>query len=150
MKRHARHIQLMGKVIVKIKLTNLFDVALQTRKLLKGKPREVEIEALVDTGASGLALKPSVIKALGLRRSGKAHFRTANGRKTCGVYEPVRLDLMGRHGNFDVTDVDETVPNLLGQIPLEYLDLIVDSKGQKLGPNPEHGNEWMLEMYYRS
>ena len=46
-----------------------------------------------------------------------------------------------------VVDVDETVPNLLGQIPLEYLDSLVDPKGQRLIPNPEHGDKLMTEEY---
>ena len=44
----------MGKVIVKIKLTNLFDLAFQKRGASKAKPRHVEVEALVDTGATRL------------------------------------------------------------------------------------------------
>src|SRR5271170_471179 len=63
-----RHIGRMGKVIIKIKLTNLFDWGVQHRKLSTAKPREVEVEALVDTGATRLYLKPSVIRALGLER----------------------------------------------------------------------------------
>src|SRR5881628_1165095 len=52
-------------VIVKIKLTNLFDLAFQKRKASKAKPRHVMVKALVDTGATRLYLKPSVIKRLG-------------------------------------------------------------------------------------
>lgn len=39
------------------------------------------------------------------------------------------------------------VPNLLGQIPLEYLDFVVDSKNRKLIPNPAHGDKQMSEEY---
>jgi hypothetical protein len=48
----------MGKVIVKIKLSNQADLVLKDLKLLKGKPRSLEAEALVDTGATRLYLKP--------------------------------------------------------------------------------------------
>ena len=48
----------MGKVIVKIKLTNLFDLAIQKRGAGREKPRHTEVEALVDTGATRLYLKP--------------------------------------------------------------------------------------------
>lgn len=34
-----------------------------------------------------------------------------------------------------------------GQTPLEYLDFVVDSKNQKLIPNPEHGDKQMSEEY---
>ena len=57
------------------------------------------------------------------------------------------MEMMGRHGNFDVVDIDESVPNLLGQIPLEYLDFIVDPKNQCLRGNPDHGDQFMTEEY---
>ena len=137
----------MGKVIVKIKLTNLFDWGVRHRKLSKARPRTVEVEALVDTGATRLYLKPSVIRALGLEAVDSVVSQTTNGPAKRSVYEPVRLDLMGRYGNFDVVDIGENVPNLLGQIPLEYLDFVVDSKNRKLIPNPEHGDKQMSEEY---
>jgi predicted aspartyl protease len=137
----------MGKVIVKIKLINLFDLGVQQRKLSRAKPREVEVEALVDTGATRLYLKPSVIRALGLEKVHNLISRTSNGPARRGVYEPVRLEVQGRFGNFDVVNVTEDVPNLIGQIPLEYLDFVVDSKRRKLIPNPEHGNVQMTEEY---
>lgn len=39
------------------------------------------------------------------------------------------------------------VPPLIGQIPLEMLDFVVDPRGQKLIGNPEHGGEHVIEMY---
>lgn len=143
----AAHIPHMGKVIVKIKLTNLIDLGVQHRKLSKAKPRVVEVEALVDTGATRLYLKPSVIRALGLEKMDTIISQKTNGPARRAVYEPVRLDLQGRYGNFDVVDIGENVPNLLGQIPLEYLDFVVDSKNRKLIPNPEHGDKQMSEEY---
>ena len=141
---HACH---MGKVIVKIKLTNQGDLVAARRKLSKAKPRSMEAEALVDTGATRLYLKPSVIQALGLEKVDEVISQTTNGPKKRSVYEPVRLEVQGRYGNFDVVDVGEKVPNLLGQIPLEYLDFVVDSKNRKLIPNPEHGDKQMSEEY---
>jgi clan AA aspartic protease len=137
----------MGKVVVTIKLTNLFDLALHGRQLSKKKPRQVEVESLVDTGATRLYLKSSVIKTLGLQRVDAVRPRTTNGEAIRFKYEPVQLELMGRKENFDVIEIPETVPNLLGQVPLEVLDLVVDSKQRRLIPNPEHGGEQMTEEY---
>ena len=137
----------MGKVIVKVKLTNQIDLGVHSRKLLKGKPRQLETETLVDTGATRLYLKPSVIRSLGLRKVDNVESQTTNGIRRRGVYEPVRLEIFGRRGIFEVVDIDEHLPNLLGQIPLEYLDLVVDSKGRRLIPNPEHGEKLMTEEY---
>ncbi len=137
----------MGKVLVKIRLTNLFDLGAQHRKLSKAKPRVVEVEALVDIGATRLYLKPSVIRALGLEKVDTVISQTTNGLKRRTVYESVRLEVDGRRGDFNVVDIGENVPNLLGQIPLEYLGFVVDAKNQKLIPNPEHGDKQMSEEY---
>ncbi len=40
----------------------------------------------------------------------------------------VRPYSLGRYGAFEVIEIDDDVPNLLGQIPLEYHDLVVDPK----------------------
>ena len=37
--------------------------------------------------------------------------------------------------------------NLLGQLPLAYLDFVGDSKHRKLIPNPAHGDPQMSEEY---
>ena len=137
----------MGKVVVKIKLTNYSDLVVRRLKLAKGKPREVEVSALVDTGATRLYLKPSVIKKLGLVRTDTVRSQTTNGEAIRYKYEPVELELMGRRENFDVIEVPENVPNLLGQVPLEVLDFVVDTKNQRLIPNPAHGGEQMTEEY---
>jgi predicted aspartyl protease len=137
----------MGKVIAKLRLTNHGEWFNYDRKVSRRKPRQIEVQALVDTGATRLYLKPSVIKSLGLRKVDEVRSQTTNGIRTRGVYDPVRLELLGRHGTFDVVDIDEHVPNLLGQVPLEVLDFVVDPKGQKLIPNPEHGGIQMTEEY---
>ena len=137
----------MGKVIASFTLTNYADLVAKQLKVLKGKPRTVEVEALVDTEATRLYLKPSIIKALGLSKTGTVNSRTTKGNRTRGVYSPVKMELLGREGNFDVVDIDEDVPSLLGQIPLEYLDFIIDPKSRCLRGNPAHGDKLMTEEY---
>ena len=137
----------MGKVVVQIKLTNYVEEQMEKLKFLEGKPRSVETEALVDTGATRLCLQTRVIRALGLHKESEIISRTTNGRRQRAVYQAVRLDLLGRHGNFDVVEVDDDVPNLLGQVPLEILDFVVDPKRQQLIPNPEHGGVQMTEEF---
>lgn len=133
--------------MVRMKLTNQADLVLHAAKVLKHRPRTVAAEALVDTGATRLYLQAGVIKALGLGRDSEIQSKTTNGVRRRAVYEPVRLELMGRRGIFEVVEVDDDVPNLLGQIPLEYLDFVVHPKAQKLIANPEHGDKQMSEEY---
>ena len=137
----------MGKIIVKIKLTNQGDLMAVHRKLSKARPRSIEVEALVDTGATRLYLKPSVIKKLGLERTDTVRSKTTNGDALRYKYEPVRLELMGRSEVFEVIEVPEEVPNLIGQVPLEVLDFVADSRSQKLIGNPAHHGEQMTEEY---
>jgi predicted aspartyl protease len=137
----------MGKVVVKVILTNYVDEQLKKLKLLKGKPRSLEAELLVDTGATRLYLQSSIIRALGLKKESLVTSKTTNGVRQRAVYQAARLEIMGRDGAFQVVEVDDDVPNLPGQIPLEYLDFVVDPKGQKLIPNPEHGDKQMSEEY---
>ncbi len=82
----------MGKVIVKINLTNLKDTFLKTAGARKAKPRAAQVEALVDTGATRLYLKPSVIKKLGLGTNGHRAFpdtptatSSATNTSRCGL-----------------------------------------------------------------
>ena len=86
----------MGKVVVKVKLTNYVEEQLKKLKLLKGKPRTVEIGVLVDTGATRLYLQSGVIRALGLRKEGEVVSRTTNGSRRRAVYQAARLELLGR------------------------------------------------------
>ncbi|MBI2927141.1 MAG: aspartyl protease family protein [Verrucomicrobia bacterium] len=140
----------MGRVVATIKLTNYVDQAGRRRGWTKEAPRSVKVEALVDTGATELALKPSVIKSLGLESLETARVSTAAGPQRVRRYGAVKLELMGRYGIFDVAEVPERVPNLLGQVPLEVLDLVVDCRRQRLIGNPEHGGVQTFEMYLRA
>jgi hypothetical protein len=47
----------------------------------------------------------------------------------------------------DVLDLPDDVPVLIGQIPLEYLDFVVDPQTRRLIGNPAHGGEQMYELY---
>jgi hypothetical protein len=44
-------------------------------------------------------------------------------------------------------EVPDGVPVLIGQIPLEFLDFVVDPVRQRLIGNPAHGGEHVLELY---
>ncbi len=47
----------------------------------------------------------------------------------------------------EAAEVPDECPVLIGQIPLEALDFLVDPIGQRLIGNPEHGGEQMIEMF---
>jgi len=69
------------------------------------------------------------------------------GLGEASVYEAVRLTIQSRFCTMDVMEVPDDVPVLLGQLPLEHLDLVVDLRQRKLIGNPAHGGEHVYELY---
>ena len=63
------------------------------------------------------------------------------------MYRAVRLTIQGRDCAIDVGEIGDEFPVLIGQIPLELLDWVVDPKGQRLIGNPEHGGEHIMEVF---
>ena len=63
------------------------------------------------------------------------------------IYGTVRLTIQGRECPTDVAEVPDDCPVLIGQVPLELLDLVADCKNHQLIGNPEHGGEHMYDMY---
>jgi predicted aspartyl protease len=104
-------------------------------------------DALVDTGATTLALPDRLIKQLGLAKTAEKRALSSTGLNQVNMYEAVRVTLLGRSCTVDVIEVPDDVPVLVGQIPLEMLDLVVELKGRRLTGNPAHGGEHVLELY---
>jgi hypothetical protein len=59
----------------------------------------------------------------------------------------VRLTIQEREWNGDILEVPDDCPILVGLLPLEGLDFVVDPMKQCLIGNPEHGGEQMVELY---
>ena len=134
----------MGKVIAQIKVANWFDLESVAAGTRTDKPRALETNALVDTGA----VKSSIIRELGLRPVGEIQTRTMSNRSESRmVFSPVALEIQGRTGRFDVVEISDELPNIVGQIPLEDLDWVVDCKNQRLIPNPEHKNGELADEF---
>ena len=55
------------------------------------------------------------------------------------------IAIQGRDCALDVGEIGDEFPVLIGQIPLESLDWVVDTKNQQLIGNPDHHGEWGIE-----
>lgn len=143
-------IDTMGKVLVHAKIESLGDL-LKLELGLHGpdQVRRLEVaDALVDTGATFLSLPRRLIEQLGLKQFRTRKVKTSAGSITTRMYEAVRLTIQERDCTVDVAEVPDDCPVLVGQIPLEALDFVVDPVNRRLIGNPEHGGEHMIEMYY--
>jgi clan AA aspartic protease len=139
----------MGRVVVAARIENLNDLILVRAGHLKTEDvRTLEIaDALVDTGATMLSLPKRMIKQMGLKKFTSRRMRTARGSAKFNIYDAVRLTIQGRDCTIDVSELPDDCPVLIGQVPLEMLDFVVDPKRQKLIGNPEHGGKFMHDLF---
>jgi len=126
----------MGKVVEKIKVINVFE-----------PEREIELEAVIDTGATMLVLPQDVIDKLNLRKMREVKVRYANNKTEIkSIYGVVTVEMCGRAGEFNVLAEPEGAQPLVGLIILEQLDLIVDPSTRKVIPNPRSPDMPMVEI----
>ena len=139
----------MARVLTEATLENLMDLWEAERGLRPpDQVRRITVtDALVDTGATLLALPTRYIRLLGLTKKYSRRVTSTMGPGAVEVYGTVRLTIQGRDCPTDVMEVSDEVPVLIGQIPLEYLDFVVDPRSQRLIGNPAHGGEHVWELY---
>jgi predicted aspartyl protease len=129
----------MGKVWEDVELSNASDeFLLKSGKLPAEGVRKTQVHALVDSGATMLVLPLESITALGLQLTRTARSRFADGKiHERNIYGPVKVKVFKRTMQAEALEGAPGMPALLGQIPLEALDLLIDSKNQRLILNPE-------------
>lgn len=139
----------MGRILTEATIENLNDLwDAEKSKLPPEQVRRITVtDALVDTGTTGLSLPTRIMKQLGLTKRYEKRATSARGVGSVSVYEAVRLTIMGRDVTVDPVEVPDEVPVLIGQIPLEWLDLVPDPRSRSLIGNPAHGGEQTIEMY---
>lgn len=139
----------MGRVLTEATIENLRDLWDAERGLLppENVRRIIVPDALVDTGATLLSLPTRLIRQLGLSPHRKRKVISSTGLTEATVYDVVRLTIQDRDCPVEVIEVPDDVPVLIGQLPLENLDLVVDLRGRRLIGNPAHGGEQVFELY---
>ena len=120
----------MGQVTVRATIENAYDLRDAQRGLLSADlVRRLEVpDALVDTGATTLSVPKRLIEQLGLTPFRARRVRTSTGPQTVQVYGAARLTIEERDCLVDVIEVSDDCPVLIGQVPLELLDFVIDPK----------------------
>jgi clan AA aspartic protease len=124
----------MGHVTTKLILKNFGG----TQRAKKGQIGEHEIrqatvDAMVDTGATTLVINKDIFQKLGLDVMKEQEITLANDTKEKRqVTEPVGIYCDNRSAVMPALVVDEASEVLLGVLPLEGMDLMVDPALQKL------------------
>ena len=127
-------------MMTKLTLWNNTDLDNAEKGLIRpDEVRTVELEALVDTGATQLVIPIDVCKKLGLRPGRTVPVLLADGTDRDMIcYTSLHISILGRDMACDTLAAPEGTTPLIGQIPLEALDLIVDPKSRELRTNPAH------------
>jgi len=139
----------MGRVLTEATIENLRDLwDARTGLLPPEKVRRITVsDALVETRATLLSLPTRLIRQLGLCPVRTRRVIRSMGVAEAMIYDPVRLTIQDRDCTADVMEVPDDAPVLIGQLPLENLDLVVDLRARCLTGNPAHGGEQVFEMY---
>jgi predicted aspartyl protease len=140
----------MGRVTCEVKVESVEDlIRVRRGELSPEAVRTLHItDALVDTGASTLGLPTSMLRQLGLDTpTSSRRSRNTTGAYEVKMYGPVRLWIGDRDITLDAMEVDDACPVLIGQIPLEHLQYVVDMPSHRLVPSPANGGQWILDMF---
>jgi clan AA aspartic protease len=131
----------MGIVHSEIILKNAGDVAnVQRGIIMERDVRAVAVRALVDTGAGTLVINEETRQKLGLVTKGLRRATLADGgSEVYQVTEPVEIHWVNRETACPALVIPNATSILLGAIPLEDMDLIVDPQRQRL--IGAHGDE---------
>ena len=131
----------MGLVYEKITLKNAGDVIMVNRGITnESEIRQTTITAMVDTGAGTLVINEAVRQQLGLDVVGERMATLANKtREICKITEPVEVHWNNRSTSVRAVVISGNGAILLGAIPLEDMDLMVDPTQQRLVG--AHGDE---------
>ena len=131
----------MGLVHTEITLKNIEDIFKAKDGLITNdEVRQTKVTAMVDTGAATLVINEKIRLELGLRIEGERQATLANNAKeTVKIAEPVRVHWKNRDTVCRPLVISGDGEILLGAIPLEDMDLVVDPVRQEL--TGAHGDE---------
>ena len=130
----------MGLVYAEIELTSVDDLVLHRRGFLaEDKIKRLTVNALVDTGAYMLVINDHIRQQLDLPLIEEQVFRMADEKEVRGeVVGPVEVRYQNRSTTVRAVVLDGVVEPLLGSIPKEDLDVIVQPKQRRFIVNPEN------------
>ena len=124
----------MGTTYAEITLTNLTDITHARAGLIKPEDiRSVTVQAIVDTGAMSLVINEELCQKLGLTIKRERPVLVANGERIiCKETESVEIKWKDRDTVLWTTVIPGAKKVLLGAIPLESMDLMVNPVTQEL------------------
>ena len=139
----------MGLVYADIELISVDDLALNRRGFLaEDQIKRIKVSALVDSGAYMLVINEHIKAQLDLPVLETQSARMADDSELeVEVVGPVEIRFENRRASADAMVFPGNVEPLLGAIPMEDLDVLVDPKQQRLIVNPK--NPYIVTKYVK-
>jgi clan AA aspartic protease len=129
----------MGLVYAEVELVRGADVILAQEGFIESDQiRRCTVRALVDSGATMLAIPEIVRSQLDLRKINQIEADLADGSSvSLDVVGPVEVRFQNRRTFVEAIVTPNSTTVLLGAIPVEGMDVLIDPKRQRLIVNPE-------------
>jgi len=130
----------MGLVHADITLINGDDLALSRRYIIgEDEIRQMPVRMLVDTGSFNLCINEEIQSQLQFPVVEKRQAITADGRIVeCDMVSNVEVRFKNRATTCRAMVLPGDCEPLLGAIPLEDMDVLIDPQRQELIVNPDH------------
>ena len=129
----------MGHVFADLILENAFEAtAAQKGLIAEGDVKKLSVKAMVDSGAMTLTINDDIARQLGLEVQKRQEVVLADGSfRKCDYAGPVFIHFENRIACCLALVLPGADEVLLGVIPLEEMDVIIDPINQKLAVHPE-------------
>lgn len=130
----------MGLVYAELDLLNGGDVYLQrTKQMAEENVRQVCVTSLVDSGAFMLSINENIKTQLGLPVIEKQYVTLADETSIeVEIVGPVEVRFENRSTTVRAVVMPGNAEVLLGAIPMEDMDVLIDPRQRKLVVNPKH------------
>lgn len=132
----------MGLGCAEIELVSGDDLALHRHGIIQEeKIKRVSVNALLDSGAYMLVINDHIKEQLGLVVLEERVAKLADDtERRVDVVGPIEIRFANRRTIANAIVFSSTTEVLLGSIPMEDLDVLIDPKKQRLIVNPENPN----------
>ena len=138
----------MGLIYANVILRNGEDVMeLRKKKITEGEVRKMEVKVLVDSGAIIMAINETIKAQLGLETYERDFAQLADGSSMeLDLVWPIEVRFGNRKAMVEAFVLPGDAEPLLGAIPMEKMDVLIDVGRQELIINPSHPNRPQFSM----
>ena len=130
----------MGQIHAEIELINSDDLSMVKKGALDMDDiKRINVKVLVDTGAISLAINENIQEYLQLSVSENRRFQLADG--TTAEYlivGPIDIRFKNRRVTCDAIVLPGDAEPLLGCVPMQIMDVVIDPRHKELVVNPKH------------